>query len=95
MNETDGGKLISTIDHLNLQLQQLQEVLIELKQNQISPIGDWIDEHAARKLTGLSTSTLRRLRVAGKIKSSFLSDRNIYYKLSDFKKLLDKNQRLR
>jgi len=56
-------------------------------------LGDWISEEQAVKLTGLGKSKLYALRNEGKVRSSTLTDRKIYYRRDDFTLLLDKNQK--
>jgi hypothetical protein len=61
-------------------------------QKEKAAFGDWVPESEAIAITGLSKSTLLNLRNSGKISSSTISGKQPYYRLSDFKKLLDKNE---
>lgn len=75
------------INSLNIYLEQLTSE----KEN----IGEWISENEAKRLTGLSKSTLLKLRKEGRIRSSTLSGKKIFYRRSDFNNLLDKNEQKR
>lgn len=57
-------------------------------------LGGWICEQKAMNITGLSTSSLYRLRKGGKVRSSFIVGKGMFYMASDFKKMLDTNHRL-
>ena len=54
--------------------------------------GEWISEKEAMQLTGLSRSSLFTLTKQGKLIKSSIAGKKNYYKLSDFKRLLDENQ---
>lgn len=55
-------------------------------------IGEWISEKQAIKLTGLSRSTLYRLRKDDEVSSSKLKEKKNYYRKSDMNRLLNKNE---
>jgi hypothetical protein len=61
--------------------------------NASSIIQDWVDEETTKRITGLSKSTLYNLRRAGKLTSSKLSERKLFYRISDLSKLLDHNEK--
>lgn len=71
------------------ELVKMINVLIEEKQS----IGDWINEKQAMILTGLGKTSLTELRNGGKVRSSTLTDRKIFFRRSDFEKLLENNQK--
>lgn len=79
--------LQATIDSLKNLVEQL---LMEHKR-----IEDWITEKEAIEITSLSRGTLLKLRKSGKISSSTLSGKQNFYRLSDFKKLLELNEQKR
>ena len=56
-------------------------------------IGDWLSEELTIQLTGLCKSKLYELRNDGKVRSSNLTERKIFYRRSDFEQLLNKNQK--
>lgn len=67
-----------------------------IKDNQsLNPLGEWISEADAQRITGLSASSLLRLRKAGKVRASFLSQRHIFYRIDDIQLLLEKNMKLK
>jgi DNA-binding transcriptional regulator PaaX len=57
--------------------------------------GDWINEKETISMTGLSRATLLKLRQEGKITSSTISGKQVFYKMADFKALLDKHEQER
>lgn len=70
-------------------LQKSLNDLITEKQS----IGDWITEERAIKLTGLSKSSFYNMRKEGKITSSSISGKEVWYRRADFKKILDRVER--
>lgn len=82
-----------------IQLSQALNSKIELMEFQIKElklrpaIQDWIDEDMVKKMTGLSKSTLYNLRKTGKLTSSKLSERKLFYRVSDLSRLLDHNEK--
>lgn len=87
MKEDLNNSFQSTLLMLQQKLSVLEEILLS---NQ--SVGDWIDEETAKRLTGLGKSTLYKLRKEGKITSSRLSKRKVFYRLSDLSRLLDENE---
>ena len=69
----------------------IAEMLYKL-QKERTTFGEWVPEKEVIAVTGLSRATLLKLRNAGKVTSSTISGKQLYYRLSDFKKLLDKNE---
>ena len=84
----------SKLDSLQAAVIYLKELVEQLitKQNKID---DWVNEKEAMKITGLSKGTLLKLRKDGRITSSTLSGKQNFYKISDFKKLLEQNEQTR
>lgn len=60
---------------------------------ELESINDWIDEESAKRITGLGKSTLYTLRKNGKLTSSRLSKRKLFYRISDLSRLLDENEK--
>ena len=58
-------------------------------------LDDWISEKQAIAVTGLSRGTLLKLCNEGKTIKSTLSGKSNFYRLSDFKSLLEKNEKNR
>jgi DNA-binding transcriptional regulator PaaX len=56
-----------------------------------SPIPGWVSEKEMQSRSGLKTTTLWKLRNDGKLVSSKIGKR-VYYKLSSFIELLEKNK---
>lgn len=84
-NETQIKQLEKKIDDLV----SLVERLISERQS----IGDWMNEKLAMDLTGLGKTKLYELRNNGKVRSSCLTERKLFYRRSDFEKLLNTNQK--
>ena len=53
---------------------------------------EWIHESEVMELTGLSRNTLYNLWKTGRVAKSSIAGKANYYKMSDFKKLLNENQ---
>src|SRR4051812_41229597 len=67
-----------------------EAIAIQKKEQQL--FGMWISEKELIKLTGLSRNTLLKLRKEGRITRSTISGKKNYYRLSDFKRILDENE---
>jgi predicted DNA-binding transcriptional regulator AlpA len=79
------------IDALQAAVNVLSENVRKLYQER-STLGEWVSEKKAMEITGLSRSTLLALRNQGKLSQSSIAGKSVYYKLSDFKKLLERNK---
>jgi hypothetical protein len=86
-NELTVERLLSEL----IDLKKLVTILIDEK----TKIEDWITEKQAIRITGLSRGTLFKLRKEGAITSSTLSGKQNFYRISDFKNLLNKNEQNR
>jgi hypothetical protein len=71
--------LMEKVDALQASVNSIAEIVLKIQKEKIA-------------VTGLSRSKLLELRKTGKVSSSSISGKKPYYKLSDFKKLLDKNE---
>jgi hypothetical protein len=77
--------LVAKVDALH----NLVETLLAEKNN----LAGYISQEDAEKLTGLSKSTLYKLRKRGELLSSSFGGRDVYYKRSDMEALLRKNEK--
>lgn len=88
----------SEIEVLQAQVRDVQDklntiqLLLMQKAQTENLLGDWVDEDTVIALTGLKKTRLYQLRVEGKIESSTLGGKAVFYRLSDFKALLNKNR---
>jgi hypothetical protein len=57
-------------------------------------LGDWIDEEAAMKLSGLKRTALFNLRKQGKIIAVPIAGKKKFYRKSSFEKLLNENEKI-
>jgi len=87
-----------SIESLSKDILNLKNLIIglasQLQEQDNTLLGGWISEEKAITITGLSKSSLYRLRKSGKVRSSFIVGKGMFYMLSDFKRLLDTNHRL-
>jgi hypothetical protein len=83
--------LMEKVDALQASVNSIAEIVLKIQKEKIT-FGDWVQEKEVIAVTGLSRSKLLELRKTGKVSSSSISGKKPYYKLSDFKKLLDKNE---
>lgn len=77
------------------QLEQKIDLILAALENQTKKeklLGTWVSEKELMLMTGISRNTLLKLRQEGKITRSSISGKKNYYRLTDFKKLLDKNE---
>ena len=56
---------------------------------------DWVDQDTIMRLTGLGRTKLYELRKENKITSSTIAGKEVFYRLSDFIKLLNTNEKNR
>jgi Mg2+ and Co2+ transporter CorA len=88
LNDT---KIDLLFDKLNA-LEASVNTIAEMLQKEKIILGDWLSEKETIAATGLSRSTLLKLRKLGKISSSTITGKQLYYKKTDFIKLLNKNE---
>ena len=88
------SNLRETLDAIQASIANLNNYLEQLTSKKEN-IGDWISEGEVKKITGLSRSTLLKLRKEGQVSSSTLSGKQNFYRLSDFSKLLNQNEQNR
>lgn len=81
------GKLEALEERLIFLQQLLEKALVEK-----ATVGDWISEEQVRQMTGLGRTTLRNLRQQGRIRSSSIAGKAVWYRLSDIEQMLNDNQ---
>jgi hypothetical protein len=83
--------LIQYLKTLEEKIDLLTEaVKVQKKKDRL--LSEWIEEKEVIAMTGLSRNTLLKLRNEGRITRSTLAGKQNYYRISDFKKLLDRNE---
>ena len=91
LNDNNINNVIDKLSALQASVNIISEQLQKL-QKERTTFGEWVAEKEVIAVTGLSRATLLKLRNAGKVTSSTISGKQLYYRFSDFKKLLDKNE---
>lgn len=71
------------------------DVKIERALTENASIGGWLKEEDVIRITGLGKTSLYNLRRKNKITSSSIAQRGVFYRLSDFEKLLNRNEQKR
>lgn len=84
----------NSFEKIQTEISALKNLIEQLMESQIK-IEDWITEKEAIRLSGLSRGTLLKLRKAGDLSSSTLSGKQNFYRIKDFKKLLEINEQKR
>lgn len=85
-------------ENLEARLDALEDLLFSINQKldtaltQNANIGGWLKEADIIRITGLGKTSLYNLRCKNKITSSSIAERGVFYRLSDFEKLLNKNE---
>lgn len=85
---------VNKFEMLQIELSYLKDLMEQLIEAH-NKIEDWITEKEAIRISGLSRGTLLKLRKEGQLTSSTLSGKQNFYRISDFKKLLDINEQKR
>ena len=67
---------------------QLLEDIREIVINKERPVKPWLKNAEVRKLLGISSSTIQRLRISGRLRSTKLGGVH-YYNYDDIQKLLN------
>ena len=91
LSDSEYNIVVEKLNTLQASINIVAEMLLKMQKERVS-FGEWASEKEVMEITGLSRSTLLKLRKAGKVRSSTISGKQPYYILSDFKKLLDKNE---
>lgn len=90
-NEVDISALEIKLTEMQAKVDSIHDMLVEQSIAEQS-LGDWIPQHLAMKLSGLKRSSLLALRKAGKLTSSTISAKGVFYRKSDFETLLNENE---
>ena len=88
MSEID--KIFEKLSGIEKMLRELSEKIDDMETD--VPIGDWISEKQAKKITGLSRSSLYRLRKTNQITSSSLQEKKPLYRITDLLRLINVNE---
>lgn len=85
--------------HDETRINQLQKKIDELtdlvKNLQLKDrgVGDWLTQDDVLNITGLGKTKLYEMRRDGRIRSSHLTGKAVFYRRSDIEALLNKNER--
>ena len=91
LNSTEIKSILEELRLVRAELDAVKEILSNsLRREKL--FGDWVSEKDLIQLTGYSRSALYLLWKQGLITKSSISGKANYYRMSDFKKLLDKNE---
>lgn len=90
-SEVDISALEKKLAGMQAKIDAMYDLLLQ-KSIAEQSFGDWIPQHLAEKLCGLKRSSLLALRKAGKLTSSTISGKGVFYRRSDFEKLLNENE---
>jgi len=83
--------LLEELRLIRLEIEELKSAVHSDKRSE-KLFGEWIHEKELMKLTNHSRNTLYNLWKQGLVTKSTISGKANYYRMADFKKLLDKNQ---
>jgi hypothetical protein len=89
--QADLAALQEQLTDVQNKLNAIEALLLQNTQTE-NKIGDWVPASVAMKLTGLKRSSLLALRKTGKLTSSTISGKCVFYRRSDFEKLLNENE---
>lgn len=91
LNSADATTILEELRLVRAELQALKEN-VKTSQRREKLFGEWIHEKELTTMIGYSRSGLYNLWKQGLITKSTISGKANYYRMSDFKKLLDKNE---
>lgn len=80
------------LNALSVKVEKVQ-ALVEKLLSEKDKVAGYLTQDEAEKLTGLSYSTIYKLRKSGDLPSTSFGTRDIYYKRSDIEELLKKNEK--
>lgn len=89
--EININELAEMLKALQVSVNKNTEMLEKLVKGNLK-FDDWITEAQAQKVSGLSRSTLLKLRKEGKLTVSTLSGKQNFYRMSDLQRLIDNNE---
>jgi hypothetical protein len=83
-----GLEVITKEDLQQFRLQLLNDIREMLKPQQAKLVKPWLKNSEVRKLLNISSNTVQRLRITGKLRSSKVGGIH-YYRYEDIEKLLN------
>jgi hypothetical protein len=81
-------EIVTKEDLQAFRLQLLSDIRQLIAVSAAKPQKQWLKNYDVRKLLNVSSNTIQRLRISGKLKSSKIGGVH-YYRLEDIEKLLD------
>lgn len=91
LNSSDTTEILEELRLVRAELELLKAIVNTDKRKE-KLFGEWIHEKELMTLTTYSRNTLYNLWKQGLVTKSSISGKANYYRMSDFKKLLDRNQ---
>lgn len=91
LNSSDTKEILDELRLVRAELELLKAIVSTDKRSE-KLFGEWIHEKELMRLTSYSRNTLYNLWKQGLVTKSSISGKANYYRMSDFKKLLDRNQ---
>ena len=91
LNSSDTTEILEELRLVRAELELLKSIVSTDKRKE-KLFGEWIHEKELMTLTTYSRNTLYNLWKQGLVTKSSISGKANYYRMSDFKKLLDRNQ---
>lgn len=85
------NRIENLVEQIAKILDRIEEICLLSETNSI---GDWIEEKHLQRLTGISNSSLYRLRKSGSVLFSTITPRLIMYNKKSLIKFIEKNSRL-
>lgn len=83
-------ELLTKEDLQEFRKQLLEDLQRMIQSEKLSPVKCWLKNAEVRKLLGISSNTIQRLRIAGKLRSTKLGGSH-YYRYQDIERLLNKD----
>lgn len=93
--ESEISKIQFHLESIDLLLNNLLNQISVIVPERLAIDSDWVDQETIMKLTGLGKTKLYELRKQNKISYSTIGEKAIFYRLSDFAKLLNRNEKNR
>jgi predicted DNA-binding transcriptional regulator AlpA len=87
--------IINQLGNLQDLTEQLATKVEMLRLSREHSIGDWLPEREVLRITGLGRTTLYNLRNDGKISSSTISGKGLWYRMTDIEKIINANEQNR
>jgi hypothetical protein len=88
------AELQAQVRDVQEKLGAIQKLLMEKVQIE-NKLGDWVDEDSAMALCKMGRTRLYQLRVEGKILSSTLGGKAVFYSVKNLRELLNSNSKNR